>query len=100
MSRYRIRYSFESAPLTVMTRDLGAVSPIAALNQFHTVLQLEENIDAQLYKVVSVSLVYPANANQRTGDDMVESSFDLPRCANPMLKKKPEAPAAKQEAWF
>ena len=100
MSRYRIRYAFESAPLTIMTRDLGAVSPIAALNQFHTVLQLEENIDAQLYKIESVSLVYPANANQRTGDEMIESSFDLPKSSNPILKKRPEVPAVKQEAWF
>lgn len=100
MSRYRIRYSFESAPLTVMTRDLGAVSPIAALNQFHTVLQLEENIDSQLYKIQSVSLVYAANANQRTGDDMVESSFDLPKCSNPILGKRVEVAEIKQGAWF
>jgi hypothetical protein len=100
MSRYRIRYSFEASPIRVMTRDLGAVSPIAALNQFHTVLQLEENIDAQLYKIESVSLVYPANANQRTGDEMVESTFDLPKCSNPILKKKVEVSGVKQEAWF
>jgi hypothetical protein len=83
-----------------MTRDLGAVSPIAALNQFHTVLQLEENIDAQLYKIQSVSLVYAANANQRTGDDMVESSFDLPKCGNPILGRRVEVAEIKQGAWF
>lgn len=100
MSRYRIRYSYETAPCAIMTRDLGATSPIAALNQFHTTMQIDDGVDAKAYSVKGVSMIYAANAFQRTGDEMVESEFDLPKCGNPILKKKLDAPGLKQEVWF
>ena len=100
MSRYRIRYAYETAPQTIMTRDVGAVSPIAALNQFHAAIQIDDGVEANAYSVKDVSLIYAANANQRTGDEMIESAFDLPKCSNPVLKKKMDAPGLKQESWF
>lgn len=100
MSRYRIRYTFETAPFSVMTRDVGALNPIAALNQFHAQLQLEENVEADAYAIKDISMIYAANAMNRTGDEMVESSFDLPKCSNPILKKKAEKPVAEPTPWF
>ncbi len=100
MSRYRIRYAYETAPQAIMTRDVGAVSPIAALNQFHTAIQIDDGVEANAYSVKDISMIYSPSAIHSTGSEMVESSFDLPKCSNPVLKKKLDAPGLKQESWF
>jgi len=99
MKRFRIKYSLDSLPDLNQTDDLQASGPVQALNQFHNSMQMERNIKPSSYEILSLSMVYGSCASHKTGENVVDSKFDLPRCSNPTMRKSVEI-APIQESMF
>jgi hypothetical protein len=101
MNKYRIKYSLESAPGCVFVKDLSALSPVRALDIFHGDIQKDRGIKPSGYGVTSLGLIYGADAYHKSDGDVIQSYFDLPKCANPDLKKVESVPAQfTTEAWW
>lgn len=100
MSKYRVRYCYTAAPNTTRVMDLGATGPIQALNQFHSTLQVDQNVKPELYSVVSLALAHSPDAMGRVDGDIVESIFDLPKTPNPRLVKVEQSPTVVQSTMF
>lgn len=100
MSKFRIRYYYVAAPESIRVLDLGATSPIGALNQFHYALQVDQNIKPELYSVISLAAIHGSNAVIRADDEVVESRFDLPKTPNPRLVKVEQPSTVVQSTMF
>lgn len=99
MIRYRIKYTLDSTNGCVWVKDIPASSPVNALNQFHQLMQIEKGIKHSSYSIVTMGAVYGTSAIHSSDGDIIDSSFDLPKCANPNLKPEETKPIV-QEAWF
>jgi hypothetical protein len=101
MNKYRIKYSLESAPGCVFVKDIQATGPVRALDMFHKDIQVDRGIAQHSYKVGYMGLMYSSDAFGRTDSDVIESSFDLPKCENPNMKPVKSVPADfTSEAWW
>ena len=92
-------YSLNSSLDQNQTDDLQASGPVQALNQFHNSMQMDRNINPSSYEILSLSMIYGSCAAHKTGEDVVDSKFDLPRCSNPTMRKSVEI-APIQESMF
>lgn len=79
---YRVRFKQGPVP---RVHDFQACSPISALNMFHRYVQNELGYTPSGYAIVSMHSVYDGTVGKL---QMVESEIDLPKSANPDLKRK------------
>lgn len=101
MIRYRIKYNLDSTNGCVWVKDIAASSPVNALNQFHQLMQIEKGIKHSSYSILSMGAVYGTSHVHSSDGDLVDSSFELPKCANPNLNPVEPPPAQfTSEAWW
>lgn len=82
---YRIRYTEDGLNLA---ETILAETPVAAIDSFHTLMQLERLKEPQGYKLTSMASIYNADAMGSTKSAQVESQFDLPKTKNPTIQPK------------
>ncbi len=98
MKRYKIRYwAGEDRGLSI---DFDASSPVTALNQFHRMMQLDEEILPDKYGIKSIGLYYNSDASGNQRGEWIESLFDLPDTKNPIIPKAPRVDAEDQTTAF
>lgn len=92
MKLFRVRYKLNSVDAAW---DTHCSSPITALNQFHKHVQVELARKPEEYELASLNEVYNSDPTGAGRGIMIESPYDLPHSANPVVQK--EVIAAQQD---
>lgn len=86
---YRIQYEAKGANKEV---SFDVKGPIDALNAFHKYAQVDQQLDRNEYKYLTLAKVYSCNGTQ------IESFYDLPNTSNPDLSEDAAAERARRAA--